>query len=320
MALSLFPGHSEVKLGAMSSRKRKRGSSVLTSLLLFAACGGESLPEPSTGKLVTLPVVVHVIDYSPALIPVSDEKILSQLLVLNEDYRKRNTDHQKTPEEFRHLVADVGIEFRLATIGPNGQPTTGIIRTDGEVTGWDGEYPQDHTPIEELALYFTELGGQDAWPSDQYLNIWIADLSDRTGELGLPGYAQLPGTDPRVDGVVIDPRAFGAVAPLHEHHQLGRTATHEIGHWLNLSHVFATNDDCLSTDHVADTPTAKSSYSDFPTHPRSSCGSNDMFMNFMDYVDDGAMYMFTEGQKERMLEVFGVDGERRALYENSGGE
>ena len=270
---------------------------------------------PST-EVITIPIVVHVINYTPDPFVISDEKIYSQIDVLNLDFRKLNPDHLNTPNEFINLAADVGIEFHLATLDPDGNPTTGIIRSESSVVASDGQ-EEIFSDIEERKLYFTEKGGQDAWPNDKYLNIWIADSSNRNGNLSLPGYANPPGSDARIDGVVMDPRVFGTLEPIIAYHNLGRTATHEIGHWLNLKHIFAGEKSCDSSDLVDDTPTQYESYSGQPIHPQISCDSNDMFMNFMDYVADDAMYLFTVGQKERMRALFNEGGFRRELYLNS---
>ena len=284
---------------------------------LYSCNSDETIPvENPEEDIITIPVVVHVVNYTLAPFTISDEKIQSQIDALNLDFRKKNPDYIKTPDEFIDLVADVGIEFSLATIDPNGNSTTGIIRTESNVSGWDGQIEQGNTPIEDFKLYYTDKGGQDAWPTNKYLNIWIADLSDRLGRLGLPGYAQSPGTDPRIDGVVIDPRVFGTLAPLESRYELGRTASHEIGHWLNLKHIYGEDGNCENGDLVDDTPTQKSQYRGDPIHPQNSCNSNDMFMNFMDYVNDDAMYMFTKGQKERMRALFSPNGLRRELYLN----
>ncbi len=268
-------------------------------------------------EIIHIPIVVHVVNYTPDPFTISDEKIQSQIDVLNQDFRKKNPDHTKTPDEFAHLVTDVGIEFSLATTDPNGKPTTGIIRTEGLVTGFDGIDITEETPIEDLKLFFTVKGGQDAWPRDKYLNIWVADLSNRNGDLGLPDYAQFPDADPRIDGVIIDPRVLGTLPPLATGHRFGRTATHEIGHWLNLLHIFGGEGNCEKGDLVDDTPIQKYQYKGNPTHPQNSCGSNDMFMNFMDYVDDQSMYMFTIGQKRRIRDLFNQGGLRRSLYLNN---
>ncbi len=293
--------------------------------MLLPACGassgdaGEAVDDingPEESEIIRLPVVVHVLYYN-AETNITVEKITSQIQVLNEDYRKLNADYTQTPDAFLPLVADVGIEFELATLDPQGNVTNGITRTFTEVTGWDGRAFNADTPLEERPLYFTQLGGHDAWPADRYLNIWVANMSNRFGELALAGYANPVGSDSKIDGVVIEPRVFGLLAPLAEEHTLGRTATHEIGHWLNLIHIYAGNDSCESSDEVDDTPNAKSQYNDFPVYPQSSCDSVDITMNFMDYVNDAAMYMFTQGQKKRMRKVFEKGGGRHALYLNN---
>ncbi|MBP0904067.1 zinc metalloprotease [Mariniflexile gromovii] len=294
-------------------------------IVLFNSCS--EVENTSNGKLpsiipedeiISIPVVVHVVNYAPKPFEISDEKIKSQIEVLNKDFRKLNLDIINTPLEFIGLSADVGIEFYLAKKDPEGNSTTGIIRTTGEVTGWDGKTPSNvSTPITDLKLYFSDKGGQDSWPCNKYLNIWIADLSDHNGNLGLGGYAQFPGDDPRIDGVVIDPRVFGVLPPLIANFDKGRTATHEIGHWLNLLHIYGKDGNCEVGDLVEDTPNQKSQYLGDPIHPQNSCGSNDMFMNFMDRVNDKSMCMFTIGQKERMRSLFNKGGARRELYLNS---
>ncbi len=293
---------------------------ILLVFILAISCStsddtpSKEAPTVPSNEVITIPIVVHVINYTPEPFEISDAKIQSQIVVLNEDFRKLNPDHVNTPDEFIDLVADIGIEFKLATVDPDGNATTGIIRTESTVIAGDG---QDHgEAIEERKLYFTDEGGQDAWPNDKYLNIWIADSSNHSGDLGLPGYANPPGSDARIDGVVMDPRVFGTIEPLIAYNNKGRTATHEIGHWLNLIHIYAGQKNCDTSDEVDDTPTQYESYSGHPTHPQASCGSNDMFMNFMDYVADDAMTMFTLGQKERMRALFNEGGFRRQLYLN----
>ncbi len=283
------------------------------------SCSTDDTINPPKGipddEIITIPVVVHVVNYAPDPFTISDEKIRSQFDVLNQDFRKKNPDHLKTPDEFIDLVADVGIEFVLANTDPDGNPTTGIIRTESNLIAGDGN-PDNGETIEDLKLYFSDKGGQDAWPNDRYLNIWIADFSDRTGRIGLAGFAHFPGSDPRIDGVVIDPRAFGTLEPLAGKLTLGRTVTHEIGHWLNLRHIYGKDGDCEEGDLVDDTPPQLTRYMGKPVYPSSSCNSNDMFMNFMDTVDDEAMFMFTKGQKKRMRALFEEGGARRQLYLN----
>ena len=285
------------------------------------ANGGDTPPlgegGPTEEEVIKIPVVVHVIYYNDET-NITTEKITSQIQVLNEDFRKLNTDYTQTPDEFLPLVADVRIEFELAAIDPNGSVTDGITRTySDEIDGWSGRNFEGDKTIEELSLFFTEAGGQDAWPTDQYLNIWVAEMGKRSGEIGLAGYAMPVGSDSRIDGVVVETRVFGLHEPLVPYHSKGRTTTHEIGHWLNLNHIYGRGGKCDEDDGVNDTPIALNPSDGFPSYPRTSCGSVDITMNFMDNVDDRAMYMFTNGQRERMRAVFKEGGGRHQLYLNS---
>lgn len=309
----------------MSQNYTARFYKVPVTLLLALAVWGCRKPHHPPGpppvttipedEIVHIPVVVHVL-YSKASYNISNEKIQSQLAILNEDFRKKNADLSKTPAEFIDLAADAGIEFVLATKDPDGNPTNGIIRISTQVDGWNGNNPSGTIPVEDLTLFHSAKGGSDAWPSDHYLNIWVAEMSDRNGEMGLAGYASYPGADAQVDGVVIDPRAFGTMNPLSAGHLLGRTATHEIGHWLNLLHIFGESDNCSATDFVDDTPSTATRYLGHPVYPQLSCGHSNMFMNFMDYVDDDAMYLFTMGQRKRMRKTFATGGGRNRFYLN----
>ena len=236
-------------------------------MTLLAACGSDSNnPKPDTRnsgptdeEVIKIPVVVHVIYYNDET-NITTEKIESQIQVLNEDFRKLNTDYTQTPDEFLSLVADVGIEFELATIDPHGNTTNGITRThSSEVDGWSGRNFEGDKTIEELSLFFTGAGGQDAWPRDQYLNIWVAEMSNHSGAFSLAGYAMPVGSDSRIDGVVVETRVFGLHEPLMPYHSLGRTATHEVGHWLDLNHIYGRGGKCDEDDGVNDTPVAKNS-------------------------------------------------------------
>ncbi|QKX05622.1 zinc metalloprotease [Aquimarina sp. TRL1] len=291
------------------------------SCILISCSGDDStIPEEDNNtsvgqdEIITIPVVVHVVNYAPEPFEISDDKIKSQIKVLNQDFRMKNEDLSKTPDEFKPFIADIKIEFKLATTSPEGQPTKGIIRTMGNVTGFDGKRDEGES-IEDLALFFTDKGGQDAWPNDQYLNIWIAYFRDIDNQV-VYAFSSAPGDDPRIDGIAIDPNAFGTLAPLQNGVHKGRTATHEIGHWLGLKHTYGTAFNCSSSDDVKDTPQQSRIYYGKPKHPQTSCGSNDMFMNFMNHADDDVMHMFTKGQKEKMRAIFNPGSPRRALYIN----
>ena len=202
------------------------------------------------------------------------------------------------PSVFAGLVADASIEFFLATIDPAGNPTNGITRTSTTRTSFTADD----------AVKSAATGGADPWPADRYINMWVAPLDGG----GLLGYAQFPGGPAETDGVVIDFTAFGtigtATAPFH----LGRTATHEIGHYLNLFHIFEGG--CNGSDLVDDTPTQGGPNFGVPTFPQVSCGNGpngDLFVNYMDYPDDAVMVMFTHGQAARMEAC--LDGVRSPL-------
>jgi hypothetical protein len=238
-------------------------------------------------KLVTIQVVVHVVHKTDEE-NISDEQIKSQIDVLNTDYRAKNTDHDKIPDPWKSLAADVNIAFALATKDPKGKPTNGITRVQTTVDefGTDDEVKAKAT------------GGVPPWPADRYLNLWVCNLGG-----GLLGYAQFPGGPAKTDGVVILYTAFGTTGVAAEPFNLGRTATHEVGHWLNLRHIWGDTNDCSGSDQVSDTPRAQAPNYGKPDWPHISCNNGpngDMFMDYMDYVDDAAMFMFTQGQAARM--------------------
>ena len=248
--------------------------------------------------ITTIPVVVHVVSKTAAE-NISDAQIKSQIAVLNKDFRATNPDKIKTPTVWKGLVTDTRIQFVLATKNPNGLPTTGINRK----TTTKASFGADDS-VKKVAT-----GGVAAWPTNKYLNIWVCTLSG-----SLLGYAQFPGGPAVTDGVVILNRAFGTVGTAAAPFNLGRSATHEIGHYLNLRHIWGDTADCSGTDFVADTPNALHPNFGTPAFPHISCSNGpngDMFVNYMDYVDDKAMVMFSAGQVARMQAT--LDGPRSAL-------
>ncbi|MDX1908297.1 MAG: M43 family zinc metalloprotease [Bacteroidia bacterium] len=252
----------------------------------------------------TIPVVVHVV-YNTASENISDAQILSQIAVLNKDFRRLNTDANNTWAQ----AADSEIEFCLATVDPNGNATTGITRTSTTRTSFS--YTNDY-------VKFTAQGGKDAWPRDSYLNLWVCDLGS-----GLLGYAQFPGGAAATDGVVCDYLYFGTTGVATAPFNLGRTATHEVGHWLNLYHIWG--DDGTSctagSDQVADTPNQADENYGCPSGAIISCSNGpagDMYQNYMDYTDDACMNLFTAGQAARMQAVFATGGARAALLNSNG--
>ena len=228
-------------------------------------------------KLVTVDVVVNVV-YQTDAQNVSDTQIKSQITVLNRDFTAKNPDRTKVPDPWKGLVTDSRVRFKLAKVVRR-RTTRPSFATDDSVKR-------------------ASSGGIAPFQPASHLNIWACALSG-----GILGYAQFPGGPAETDGVVIDYRAFGTRGTAQAPFNLGRTATHEVGHYLNLRHIWGDTEDCSGSDFVADTPnTAGPNYAT-PTFPKVSCANGpngDMFMNYMDYVDDASMFLFTAQQVVRM--------------------
>lgn len=249
----------------------------------------------SSYGLVEIPVVVHVV-WHEAAENITDEQIWSQLAVLNADYRGLNADQAGVTQPlFRQTMADMEMSFSLAQTDPQGQPSTGIIRRQTSLT----EVGLAYAPDGRRRVCYNELGGSDAWPSDCYLNIWIADLPT-----GLAGQATLPGqANAAEDGVFIRPDRFGTLGTVTAPYHLGRTATHEIGHFFNLLHPWgsAANATCADDDGVSDTPCQSQTYAGAcPMGTGFTCGTPDMTQNFMGLSQDPCVLFFTHGQKARV--------------------
>lgn len=263
----------------------------------------QNINSTKTSGVITIPVVVHVL-YNTSTQNISDAQIKSQIDVLNEDFRRLNADRTNLPSAFSSIAADAEINFCLASKAPNGSATTGIIRKSTTVSSFSSNN----------GVKYNSQGGSDAWNTSQYLNIWVCNLSG-----GLLGYAQFPGGPAATDGVVILYSAFGRTGTLSAPYNKGRTTTHEVGHWLNLRHIWG--DASCGNDYVNDTPTQQTSNYGCPSYPHVTCSNGsagDMFMNYMDYTDDGCMNTFTLGQKNRMNALFASGGARVGLTTSSG--
>ena len=251
---------------------------------------------------VTIPVVVHVL-YRTAAENISDAQIQSQINILNADFARLNSDAGRVPSLFAGVAAGSGIQFCLARTDANGNPTTGILRVPTTRTsfGTTGD------PIK-----FASSGGSNAWDTQRYLNIWVGTLSN-----SLLGYAQFPNSgSASTDGVVVLNTAFGNTGTAAAPFNLGRTATHEVGHWLNLRHIWG--DANCGNDFVTDTPTQQTSNVGCPAFPKPTCGNtSDQWMNYMDYTDDRCMYMFSAGQVARMEATFATGGGRSTFLTTS---
>jgi PKD repeat protein len=254
-----------------------------------------------------IPVVVHVLHQCGGE-NISKEQILDQIRILNLDYRRLNADTVNTPVPFRSRAADCNIEFRLAQLDPDGNCTDGIERYETPRT--DGWIPRDS--LKRASRY---------WPPSKYLNLWVVKNIDPQGVTGatILGYAQFPGGDTLTDGVVIRSDHFGsigtAVSPATGNgNDSGRVATHEVGHWLSLRHIWGDdNGSCSGSDLVSDTPNEANEASDCPSFPQldicagSTAPGNmgdpvngSMFMNYMDYSDGPCQNIFTQGQLTRI--------------------
>jgi hypothetical protein len=253
------------------------------------AIANEAFRGPA--KTVEIPVVVHVLYNTPEE-NISDIQIQSQIDVLNEDFNLQNRDNKLVPSIFSDVKADVGVQFTLSQ----------TIRVASTKKRW---------PATDN-MKFSSRGGSDAVDPEHNLNIWVCNLGNN-----LLGFAYYPGIKPELDGVVILYSAFGRTGTLLNRFNKGRTATHEVGHWMNLRHIWG--DATCGNDLVDDTPKHTTSNFGCPEFPHyNNCGDNaiEMTMNYMDYTDDACMFMFSNGQKERMLAVFASGGPRADFRQN----
>ena len=268
----------------------------------------------SKAQKYTVQVVVHVIHNGEAFgqgTNISDAQVQSQLAVLNADFKRLNTDAINTPAEFLPIAGGIDIEFKLALIDPEGHPSNGINRVKGSKANWSMADDK-------------ELKALSSWNTNDYLNIWVCNLTDYAG------YSQFPlstlaglensSTNPLTDGIVIRYKAFGSSDygnfDLESGLNKGRTATHEAGHFFGLRHIWGDVNDCDGTDYVDDTPPQAGSSSGCPTHPQKQCPSEQrsvMFQNFLDLTDDGCMNLFTNGQVIRMETVLESSPRRASL-------
>lgn len=252
--------------------------------------------------IIRIPVVVHVL-YNTTAQNISDAQVKSQIDALNRDFRRLNADSVNTPLPFKSLAADVQIEFALATADPKGRATTGIVRKATGVTYWQMDDK----------IKYSEQGGDNAWDSRYYLNIWVGNTRS------LLGYSSVIGAPADKDGIVINTSAFGTLN-MSGAYDNGRTAVHEAGHWLGLKHIWG--DALCGDDGIYDTPTQSGFTTSCPTGIRtSSCGSNpagDMYMNYMDFTNDACLNLFTTGQKEHMRSLFDDGAPRYSLLLSKG--
>jgi hypothetical protein len=253
------------------------------------------------GNIIKIPVVVHIL-YHQLSENITDEQVLSQIEALNRDYRRKAADTANTPAVFKPLAADCEIEFQLAISDPRRRSTTGIIRKYTPITYWEANDK----------MKFSSEMGDDAWDAKSYLNIWVCNLEQ------VAGYSSVPGGPDNKDGVVIGYPVFGTINTLPGF-DMGKTTVHEVGHWLNLKHTWG--DANCGDDDVDDTPKQSSYNQGCPSGIHISCGNGpngDMYMNYMDFVNDACMNLFTNGQKARMRALFAPGGIRNSILSSIG--
>jgi hypothetical protein len=272
-----------------------------------------------TAENYTIPVVVHIIHNGEPVgtgTNISDAQIQSQISVLNEDFRRLNPDAFKTPNDFTGVAGALSVEFVLAKRDPFGFASGGIVRVDGGRSVWG---------LNEEGIF----KGLSFWPSEDYLNIWVVNLSG--SDIGYASFpvSNLPGMEDAInnrliDGVIIDYKAFGSKNygnfDLDNRYNVGRTATHEVGHFLGLRHIWGDVSGCGGTDYVDDTPAQNGATFDCPsTHPIISCNNTaKMYQNYMDYTQDACMNLFTKKQVERMVVVMENSPRRKSLATSLG--
>jgi hypothetical protein len=250
--------------------------------------------------VIRVPVVVHILYHLPGE-NISNEKVFSQIEMLNRCFRRKNADTANTPLAFRSVAADCEIEFQLATSDPRKRNTNGIIRKYTPIADWQADDKMKSS---------SEMG-DDAWDASSYLNIWVCNLRK------VAGYSSIVGGNLSKDGIVIDYSEFGYTSS--ENYGMGKTAVHETGHWLSLRHIWGDSD--CGDDFVNDTPRQSSYNLGCPTGIQITCGNGpngDMYMNYMDYTSDGCINMFTDGQKARMRTLFAPGGLRYAILASTG--
>ena len=236
------------------------------------------LPIDDNLGVINIPVYVHVV-YADAN-SISNSQIQSQINVLNSDFSNTNVNQLPSGTTFENDATNAGFQFTLA----------GTFRHNDSRPSWG-----------------TNDAVKSAYPPvtpETHLNIWVCNIGG-----GILGYAQFPGGNSSTDGIVVGGDYFGVTSGVYGG---GRTTTHEIGHYFNLRHIWG-DGRCNRDDFVADTPKSDRSNGGCPTYPTVHCKDADMTMNYMDYTYDSCMYMFTDGQRNRMRAIFAPGGARASM-------
>lgn len=268
--------------------------------------GQKAISVPATftenkgGAELFIAVAVHIIELEGAENQISDRAVFDQIAVLNRDFNALNHEWRSLPAAMKAVVGSANVHFFLPTVSPSGMPSKGIIRTT--------------TMREDLwstgDIYSTDDGGQDPWPGDQYLNVWVTNLTE-----GLLGFSTSPeDIGERSDGVIISSRAFG-IRPENKKSGFGRSLVHEIGHYLGLLHPWGIMaGECEEDDGIADTPSQEEAHRGCPPQENKGCADSEpIYWNYMDYTSDCCMALFTEGQVETMRYV--LENQRSSLVD-----
>ena len=266
----------------------------------------------SPESVYNIPTIVHVIHNSNEGVGtgrnIPNARVMEQIQILNDDFGRTNLDAGNTPAAFLPVAANTEISFCLIEKYPSGHPQAGQALSE---VGINRVSTASIAGISNTTSGYSQntinnsIKPATIWNVNEVMNIWVCQLQGN-----LLGYAQFPNSgSANTDGTVMGYQYFGntSSAPFH----LGRTTTHEVGHWLGLVHI--NGDSNCGNDNVADTPTQASLTNGCPSHPRPSCGSDDMFQNYMDYSNDNCMNIFTNGQKVVMQNIMATANRRSTL-------
>ncbi len=276
--------------------------------------GGEQRGANALQQEVYVPVVFHIIHNGDALGTgenITDAQVISQIDALNRDFNALDPDNVNIPAAFVGVLGNPHIHFCLARFDPDGNPTTGILREQFSQATWNSD-----------SIIDNYLKPATIWDHTRYLNIWSVRMGGQLVTDGVLAYSAFPYFSPAdEDGVVARFNTIGTTGTLIPTYTLGKTISHEVGHWFGLQHVWGDDggkcagDQGAGNDGISDTPDQGDMNFGCPTFPHVSCTGSapngDMFMNYMDYTDDACRNMFTQGQVNRMN--FVLDNPRSAI-------